>query len=319
MLGTATALLGLPGLTAAQSARYPERAIKLLVGFPPGQAIDIVARLLAERLGAALRQPVVVDNKPGQGGSMVLAQVAKSAPDGYTLTLAATAALTVNPHLYPTVGYDTLKDFAPVALVADLPLVLVAHAAMPFDTFGELVAYAKAHPQRLRHGSSGNGTLSHLSMELLKRDTGTRMLHVPYKGSVPAMTDLAAGNLDVGLDTVAAVQPHLQSKRIKTIAVASDKRLPLAPQTPTIAESGLPGFAASAWIGLLFPRGTPAEAVDRIGAEVAKLLADPAVEQQLRTIGASVRPGNAAEFTRLLARENDNWSRIVRESGAKVD
>lgn len=311
--------LPLPRQSHAQPARWPDKPVRIFVGFPPGQATDIVARQLAERLSPALGQAVLVENRPGQGGSMVLAQVAKAAPDGLTLTLAATAALVINPHLYPSVGYDTLRDFAPIGTVADLPLVLVAHPSMPFNSFAEFVAHAKAQPDRLRYASSGNGTLSHLGMELLKSRAGVKMLHVPYKGSVPAMTDLAGGSVDIGLDTVAGVMPHLQSKRLKLIAAASERRLAFSPDTPTIAESGMPGFAASAWLGLLAPKGTPADVVQRLSDELGRILRDPATEQALRALSAYPRPGAAADLARLLARENESWARVVRESGVKPD
>lgn len=316
--GAAAALcVALPAL--AQTAASSDQPIKLVVGFPPGQATDIVARLLAPRISAAFGQPVVVENKPGQGGSLALAQVAKSAPDGQTVAIAATAAMVVNAHLYRSVGYDTLKDFVAAGTVAELPMLLVAHTAMPFNTFQELVAHAKKNAGAMRFGSSGNGTLSHLAMELLQRDTGTKLLHVPYKGSVPAMTDLASGNLDVALDTYAAVLPHLQAKRIKLIATATAQRLPLTPDTPTIAESGLPGFTSSPWLGMLFPQGTPAPIVNRLNAELVKALADPDVVQKLRAVGAVPRPSSAGDMAGLLEKENQSWGRVVRESGAKVD
>lgn len=315
----AAAALGVAAPALAQTPAGSDKPIKLVVGFPPGQATDIVARLLAPQISAAFGQPVVVENKPGQGGSLALAQVAKSAPDGQTVAIAATAAMVINAHLYSSVGYDTLKDFVPAGTVAELPMLLVAHSSMPFNTFQELVAYAKKNVGALRFGSSGNGTLSHLAMELLQRETGVKMLHVPYKGSVPAMTDLAGGNLDLALDTYAAVLPHLQAKRIKLIATASNQRLPLTPDTPTIAESGLPGFASSPWLGLLYPKGTSAQIVSRLNVEVVKALADPAVVQRLRAIGAVPRPSSTGDMAVLLEKENQRWGRVVRESGAKVD
>lgn len=315
---TAACLLAAAPLVSL-GQQFPDRPIKLLVGFPPGQATDIVARLLGERLSAQLGQPVVIENKPGQGGSIALAQLAKAPADGYTLMLSATASLVVNPHLYKSVGYDTLKDFVPIATVVDLPLLLVAHPSMPFNTFAEFVAYAKANPSKLQHSSSGNGTLSHLGMELLKRDFGMQIQHIPYQGSVRAMTDLIAGNVNVGLDTVAVTLPHVENKRLKLIASASEKRLSLIPETPTIAESGMPGFSASAWLGLLAPRGTPPAAVERISAEVLKIVKDPAVEEKLRVLGAGPRAGTASEFDKLLHKEYESWGRVVRESGARVD
>lgn len=306
-------------MALAQASTYPEKPVRILVGFPPGQATDIVARLLAERLSGALGQPVLVENKPGQGGSMALAALAKSPADGHTLMLSATASLVVNPHLYKSVGYDTLKDFAPIATVADLPLLLVAHPSKPFGSFQELVAHAKANPRKLTYASSGNGTLSHLGMEMLKSIAGVELVHVPYQGSARSMTDLVAGNVDVALDTVAVTLPHIEAKRMKLLAAASEQRIPLVPDVPTLGELGHPGFTVSPWLGLLAPRSTPPAVVTRVSEEVRKVIADPEIAQKFRALGAVPRPGTVPQFTRLLAREYESWGRAVRESGARVD
>lgn len=303
----------------AQPGRYPDRPIKLLVGFPAGQATDIVARLLAERLQAKLGQPVVVENKPGQGGSIALAALAKAPPDGYTLMLSATASLVVNPHLYKSVGYDTLRDFEPVATVVDLPMLLVANAAKPFNTVAEMTAFAKENPGQLKYSSSGNGTLSHLGMEVLKRQAGIDMIHVPYQGSARAMTDLIAGNIDLGLDTVTVTQAHIQSKRLKPLAVSGDTRLPALPQVPTLAEAGLREAAFSPWLGLVAPKGTPADITGRLSNDVVATLKDPALVEKLRSLGTVPRPGDAATLGAVLKREYGMWGEVVRESGARVE
>lgn len=303
----------------AQNNPYPDKPIKLLVGFPAGQATDIVARLLAERLQSKLGQPVVVENKPGQGGSIALAALAKAPPDGYTLMLSATASLVVNPHLYKSVGYDTLRDFEPVATVVDLPMLLVANPTKSFNTVAEMSSYAKSHPGHLKHSSSGNGTLSHLGMEVLKRQGGMDMIHIPYQGSARAMTDLIAGNIDLGLDTVTVTLPHIQSKRMKPLAVAGNVRLPALPEVPTFAEAGIGGAAFSPWLGLVAPKGTSTSITGRLSDEVVAAIKDPTLAEKLRTLGAVPRPGDASALDAILKREYGMWGDVVRQSGARVE
>ena len=295
------------------------KVVMILVGFPPGQATDLVARILAERLGPALGETVIVENRPGQGGSVALAALAKSPPDGSTMMLSALASLVTNPHLYKSVGYDTLKDFEPIALVADLPLLLVVHPSVPARTLPELIAYAKANPDKLSHSSSGNGTLSHLGMEDLKRRAGITILHVPYQGSARAMTDLMGGAVNVGLDTVAVTQPHIQSGKMRLLAASTAKRLPGFPETPTIAEQGFPGFAVSAWLGLLYPAGTPKELAEKTSAALAKIVQSPEVGEKYAALGAIQRYAGPAEFRAFLKEEYQRWGAIVKASGAKVD
>jgi tripartite-type tricarboxylate transporter receptor subunit TctC len=295
------------------------KVVKILVGFPPGQATDLVARILAERLGPALGETVIVENRPGQGGSVALAALAKSPPDGSTMMLSALASLVTNPHLYKSVGYDTLKDFEPIALVADLPLLLVVHPSVPAKTLPELIAYAKANPDKLTHSSSGNGTLSHLGMEDLKRRAGITILHVPYQGSARAMTDLMGGAVTVGMDTIAVTQPHIQSGKMRLIAASTAKRPPGFPDTPTIAEQGFQGFNVSAWLGLLYPAGTPKDVIDRTSAALAKIVQSPDVEQKYAALGAIPRYAGSVDFRAFLKDEYQRWGAIVKASGAKVD
>lgn len=298
---------------------YPDRPIKLVVGFPAGQATDIVARLLADRVSRSIGQPVVVENRPGQGGSVALAGLAKAAPDGYTFVLSATASLVTNPHLYKSVGYDSLNDFVAAGLVADLPLVMVANTAAPFNTVSELIAYAKSRPGKLSYSSSGNGTLSHLAMEIFKRDAGVFLVHIPYSGSVRAMTDLVAGNVSLGFDTVAVTAPLVEAKRLKVLAVASEKSLPQFESAPTMIKSGMPGFTASPWLALMAPKGTPADALQRWNDEIRKALNDPAMQKSMSAVGAIPRVSSAAEATNLVRTEYAKWGKTVRDSGATVD
>ena len=311
---------GLAAAAPAQAAgQWPAKPVKLLVGFPPGQATDAVARLLAERLSAKLNQPVIVENRPGQGGSIALAALAKAAPDGYTMMLSATASLVTNPHLYKSTGYDTLRDFAPVSLVADLPMVLVANASQPFSDVAGLRGYAQRHPGALNFSSSGNGTLSHLGMVMLERQAQLQLTHIPYQGSAKAMTDMIAGNVAIGLDTVAVTLPHIQSGRLKALAVGSSQRLPMLPDTPTFAEAGYPDFQANPWLGMLFPKGTPQPIVQRMNQELREAVATPALARSLKSIGAFARTDTPEDFTQLLRREYGTWGELVQLSGSRVD
>ncbi len=303
----------------AAAAQGQGKTTRILVGFPPGQATDIVARMVADRLTVALGHPVIVENKPGQGGSVALAQLAKAPADGSVLTLSALAGYLVNPYLYGNVQYETLKDFDPVGMVADLPMVLVVHPSVPVKSLRELIDYAKANPDKLTHSSSGSGTLSHLLMEDFKQRAGIKIIHVPYQGSPRAMVDLIGGNVQVGLDTVTVIQPYLKSGRLRLIAAGTLKRLPAFPDTPTIAESGFPGFEAVAWVALAAPAGTPREIRERISAETMKAVRSADFAERLAAIGAVPRPGTPDEFGAFLRAESPRWRDIVARSGAKAD
>jgi tripartite-type tricarboxylate transporter receptor subunit TctC len=312
-------LLVLSFLAAAVAHAQSGKVSKIYVGFPPGQATDLVARLLAERLGPALGETVIVENKPGQGGSLILGQLAKMPPDGTQLVLAPLASMVANPHLYKNVGYDTLKDFEDVALVADLPLLLVANPSMPFKTLPEMIAYAKANPDKLTNPSSGNGTLSHLGFEDLKRRAGITILHVPYQGSPRAMTDLMGGVVQVAMDTITVTRPLVQSGRLRLLASAYGTRLPDFADTPTIAEQGFPGFSLSAWLGIVAPAGTPKARVDRLSAELVKIVQLPEIGQKYAALGTLPRTMGADEFHAFVQAEYARWGAIVKASGAKVD
>ena len=248
---------------------------RILVGFPPGQATDLVARLLADRLAPALGETVIVENRPGQGGSMALASLSQSPADGRTMVLAPLASLVVNPHLYKRVGYDIFRDLAPVALVADLPLLLVVNPSLPVKSVPELIAYAKANPDKLAHPSSGNGTLSHLGMEVFKQRAGITILHVPYRGSMPAMSDLMAGTVAVAMDTVAVTEPFIRDGKMRLLASAYSKRVAAFPDTPTLAEQGFPEIDLSAWLGIVVAAATPKERIDGLGAAINKIVQSP--------------------------------------------
>jgi tripartite-type tricarboxylate transporter receptor subunit TctC len=292
-------------------------ALRILVGFPPGQATDLVARILAEQLQILLDQPVIVENKPGQGGSIVLAQLARAEPDGTQMVLGALASYVANPRIYSTVNYNTLTDFAPIALVADLPLVLVVNPKVPATSLAELTALAKSQPGKLTHSSSGAGTLSHLGMEHLKRAAGIDILHVPYRGSAPAVNDLIAGRIDVMMDTMAVAMPQVEAGNARLLAVCTMERVPDLPGVPTVAELGYPGFHASAWLGTVFPKGTAPQTVSRVSEAILKAVAQEDVKKRMHAIGAIPRPMNAEAFAVFMKTEWDNWGDIIRTSGLK--
>lgn len=296
-----------------------DKVSKLMVGFPPGQATDIVARLLADALKSQLGETVIVDNKPGQGGSIVLGQMAHAAPDGTTFVLAPLASLAINPHLYKNVAYNSLTSFEPVARVCDLPMALVVHPSVPVKTLPDLIAYAKANPDKLSYCSAGNGTLSHVVMEDFKSRAGLRILHVPYQGSPPAMNDLVAGTVQVAIDTVTVTKPHIDSGRLRLIAAGTLERLPAFPDTPTIAEQGFPGLEAVAWLGILLPAKTPTARVKQLSDAIVKVVQEPSMQERLRSVGTIPRAMNAAEFAAFLKSEDARWSKVVAASGIKAD
>lgn len=310
---TAALVLALWHLPASAQSK----TLRILVGFPPGQATDLVARILAEKLQTILDQPVIVENKPGQGGSVVLAQLARAEPDGSQMVLGALASYVANPRIYSTVNYDTLTDFAPIAQVAELPLVLVVNPKVPANSLQELVALAKAEPGKLTHSSSGAGTLSHLGMEHLKRSAGIDILHVAYRGSAPAVNDLIGGRVDVMMDTMAVTMPQVEAGNARLLAVCTSTRVPDLPNVPTISELGYPGFHASAWLGTVFPKGTPQPIVTKISEAILKAVAQEDVKKRMLSMGAIPRPKNAEEFAAFLKSEWDNWGRIIAVSGLK--
>lgn len=314
----AAVLLLAAGVLALPAAGQP-KATKMIVGFPPGQATELVARILAEGLARELGHPVVVVNMPGQGGSIAMNALINSPNDGSVITVSALAAYAINPHLYQSVRYNTLHDIVPVALVADIPVVLVVNPQLRVASFRELLAFARLNPGMLSHSSSGNGTVSHLGMVELKRRIGVDMLHVPYPGSARAMTDLVAGQVQVGFDSVAATKSLIEADKLRPLGVASPKRLPSLPEVPTLAELGVAGFEVSAWTAVSVPAGTPSAIRDRLAAAVTKIVASPQFAERIAPLGMHPRHGGPAEFEALLRAEYPRWERIVRESGAKVD
>lgn len=313
-----TLLLALGLMLGGVSAQAADLT-RIVVGFPPGQTTDIVARLIAERLGPALGENVIVENRPGQGGSIALGSLARSEPNGNTLVLAPLASLVVNPHLYKTTGYDTLADFVPVTVVVDLPMLLVANPTRGFKSLGDLLAAAKTRPGKLTFPSSGSGTLSHLGMETLKRQAGLNMLHVPYRGSVPAMTDLIAGVVDVAMDTVTVTEPFIRDGKLTLLATATEKRLAAFPDTPTVAELGYPGFDFAPWLAMMAPAKTPEPRIRQLAEAITKIMRSPDIVEKLQLIGARPFDGGTKDLDIFLRKEYRRWGTLVHESGLKVE
>jgi tripartite-type tricarboxylate transporter receptor subunit TctC len=297
------------------------KVVKVFVGFPAGQATDMVTRVIAEKLNALTGDNFIVDNRPGQGGSMALSQLAKSPPNGTVMMMAHMSALDTNPHIYKSVGYDTLKDFESVGLVGDLPFVLVCNPNLPAQNLKELIAYVKSNPDKLTNASSGNGTVSHLAMEELKRRAGLKVTHVPYKGSVAGLTDVVAGNVSMALETASAVRAHVESGRLRAIATGSSKRLGgIFSQVPTFKEQGMSDFTAVTWLMLLLPQGSPKALVQSTYTALMSVLTTPEMEQKLNALGLQPRfstsPDEAAQY---MKSEFAYWGEVVKRSNIEKE
>jgi tripartite-type tricarboxylate transporter receptor subunit TctC len=306
--------------TSAQTAGgYPNRPVKLVIPFPPGGPLDIIGRAIAQKAGEDWGQSVVVDNRPGAGGNIGADIVAKSPPDGYTILMGALSTHAVNPSLYAKMPYDAVKDFAPISLVAITPNVLVVNASLPVNSAKEFVAYAKANSGKLAFGSGSNGSAGHLAGELFKVETGTDIVHVPYKGGAPATQALLAGDTQFMFDNLANAMPQVKAGKLKALAVTTAERSRLAPDLPTMAEAGLPGFDISTWFGLLAPAGTPKDVIAKWNAEVTKILNSPDMRERLTAQGAEPAPNTPEQFAAFIQSEVPKYARIVKISGAKVD
>jgi tripartite-type tricarboxylate transporter receptor subunit TctC len=317
LAGAALPIAG-PALAQQAATAWPTRPLRMIIGFAPGGPTDIVARVVAQRLSEQVGQPVVVDNKPGAGGNLAADLAAKAAPDGHTLFY-NTSAITIAPSLYGKVPYDTLKDFVPVTTTATNAMIVMVHPSVPAKTIQEFVAYAKANPGRLNYGSSGTGTITHLASAALGSALGLQMTHVPYKGSAPSLIDTAAGVVQLMTDTVNSALPYVKDGRLRALAVTMPRRLAVLPDVPTLAETVLPGMEMSAWQGVVLPAGTPQAIVQRLNAELRRVLAHEETRQKLIAQGTEILGSTPEEYAAYLRSELARWSKVVAETGAKAE
>jgi len=298
---------------------YPSKPIRLIVPFTPGGSTDILARAIGQKLAEALAQQVIIENRPGAGGAIGAEAAARAAPDGYTLLMGHIGTLAVNPSLYPKLGYDPVKSFAPVALVAKVTNVLVVNPAVPAQTVQELVKLAHAEPGRLRYGSGGNGSAAHLATEYFKLRTRTDIVHVPYKGTGPAVTDLLGGQIELMMTGAPAVMSHVKAGKMRALAISSAQRIESLPELPTIAEAGVPGFEAIQWYGVVAPAGTPEAVIARLNAEINRALATPELKARLVAEGAEAAPTTPQAFGAFIAAEIERWRPVIQKAGLKAE
>lgn len=313
----AATMLGVFAPVFAQA--YPAKPVHIIVPFPPSGAADLLTRALGKRLSETWGQAVVAENKPGAGGNIGAEAAAKSAPDGHTLFMAAVTTHAVSMSLYSKLGYDIEKDLMPVSLVANVPHILVAHPSVPAKNLAETIAWLKAQGGKANFASQGNGTLSHLEFELMKSMGGFGANHIPYKGSAPAMVDILAGTVSLFFDSIPSSLPQVRSGKLKGIAVASSQRSPVLPDLPTLSESGLAGFAADSWFGIMVPAGTPREIVAKLNADVIKGLEAQEVKDIISRQGGLIRGSTPEQMAAQIRGDREKWGRVIRESGAKIE
>jgi tripartite-type tricarboxylate transporter receptor subunit TctC len=314
----AAATLAATTATAAAQA-WPAKPIRFLMTAPAASSIDVIGRILSDKIRDPLGVPVIVENRVGAGGTIATDAAAKAAPDGYTMVLSFNGPLAFGPHMYSKLPYDPLKDLAPVILTTSQPNLLAANASLPVSSVKELIAYARKNPGKLNYASVGNGSSSHLTMELLKMTAGLFVVHIPFNGSPPAAASLAAGDTQLLFAVPTALTPLIQAGRVKPLAVTSLKRYSLMPNVPTVAESGLPNFEALAWNGVLVPAGTPRPVIDRLNREMNTALKAPEVRQKLAGAGLDAAGGTPEEFGRLIRAESEKWKPVIERTGAKID
>jgi tripartite-type tricarboxylate transporter receptor subunit TctC len=302
---------------AAHAQTWPARPIRLIIGYTPGGSADLTARLMGQWLSERLGQSFIIENRPGGGTNIATEAVVRAAPDGYTLLLVAPANA-INATLYDKLNFNFLEDMEAVAGIIRFPNVVVVNPSLPVKSIPELIAYAKANPGKLNMASSGNGSTIHMSGELFKMLTGINMVHVPYRGGAPALTDLISGQVQVMFDNIPTCAEHVKSGKLRGLAVTSTTRSEVLPDLPTVSEF-LPGYEASAWYGFGAPKGTPPEIIEKLNKAVNAILADPAAKTRFTELGAILLPGSAVDFAKLLANETDKWGKVVRFAGAKVD
>jgi tripartite-type tricarboxylate transporter receptor subunit TctC len=305
-------------LTSAVHAEYPEKTIRIVVPYPPGGFNDTLGRIVAQKLGDAWGQPTVVENRPGGGTLIGTESVAKAPPDGYTLLVVA-FPFAVNPSLYAKLPYDTMKDFAPLLLAGQTPNLLVVNPELPIHSVKELIAAAKAKPGALSYGSTGSGSSNHLSMELFRTMTGVELVHVPYKGSAPMVTDLLGGHVQVAFDNTPNVLPQVKAGKLRALAITSATRSAMVPDIPTVSEAGVPGYEVGVWFGIVAPAGTPPAVLAKLNTELNRMLAMPDVKQKFADQGVEPVGGPPERFAEHLKAQIEKWTKVVKESGAKVE
>jgi tripartite-type tricarboxylate transporter receptor subunit TctC len=306
-----------PGIAAAQA--YPVKPVRMVVPFPAGGATDIVGRLIAQKLTESWGQQVIVDNRGGAGGTIGSDVAAKSAPDGYTMLVGTSSTHAIAPSLYSKLAYDPVRDFAPVTLVASATILLAVHPSLPARNVRDLIALAKKKPNALSFASSGNGGISHLIGEHFKSVGGIEMLHVPYKGDTPALIDLVSGQVHLMFGTAVSFLPYVKAGRLNALAVTNPKRSPIAPDVPTVAESGLPGFEALQWFGIFVPAGTSRDIVARLNAEIVKIARLPDIRERMTSLGADAVGNTPEQFAAFLKADTAKWAKVVKASGAKIE
>jgi tripartite-type tricarboxylate transporter receptor subunit TctC len=319
LLSWGRSVLGLACLVAVSmgahaQSNWPDRPVRVIVPFPASGATDLVARVVAQRVAQDLGQQMVVDNRPGAGGTIGSAEAAKAQPDGYTLLLTTSSTHAISPHLMPRLAYDARKDFTPVAHLADAPSVLLVTNSLPVKTVGELITYAKANPGKLNYATSGNGTIVHLNAAAFSAQAGVEMTHVPYKGTALAIPDLVAGQTHVLFDSLPTGMPHVKNGRLRALAVTSEKRSALAPELPTMAESGLPGYSSVTWFGVYLPAGAKPELVDRVHKAFAKAMQSAEVAEGLAKLGVEpAAPSTPAKFAAMVQADSARWATVIRQ------
>ena len=313
-IGTFAAAQALPSWAQA----YPVKPIRMVIAFPPGGPTDIVSRVVAAKLSEQMGQQVVVENRPGAGGNLGAEAVARAAPDGYTIFY-NTSAMTIAPALFSKVSFDPVRDFAPVGLSATVPLILVASPAVPVKTLAEFIDYARARGDNINYASSGTGTITHLAAALFSKEMGIRATHIPYKGSAPAMTDIAGGQVQYMIDTIASTLGLIRDGRARALAVGLTRRLAVLPDVPTLHETVLPNFEMSAWQGIVAPAGTPAPIIERLNSELNKVVASPDVRAKLAAQGTEPLGGTSAQYAAYIKSELTRWAQVVKDAGAKAD
>jgi tripartite-type tricarboxylate transporter receptor subunit TctC len=303
----------------AYSQAYPAKPVRVVIPFPPGQATDVIGRVVSQKLGDVMGKSFIVDNRAGANGIVGIETVVKSPPDGYTLLITASGSLVINPNLYSKLSYEPLKDLSPIALLGLIPLVVVAHPSLPVSNISQLVALTKSQPGKLSYASSGPGSAQHLAMELLKWRTHMNILHVPYKGSAPAMTDVLSGQVPLMFDTVASSLPMIRADRLKALGVGLAKRSAVLPNVPTLDEAGVKGFEVAGWSGFLAPARTPQAIVQQLNSEVLKILAQPDTKERILALGMEPASTTPEEFAAFMNAETAKWAQAVKLSGVKLD